>query len=104
MDELGRWAKYVDRVIGDTGQAEAAKMAGVDQSCISRWRSGKLQRAPDARAVVAFARAFGRPAVEALAAAGYITAAEARAVETDNVAALMRQLLDVLEQHDDQKL
>jgi len=77
-----KWSQYVTALTEDGLQKDAADAAGIDQSSISRWKSGKLKAAPDAHKVVAFARALGRPPVEALAAASYITDSEAHDVIT----------------------
>lgn len=47
----------------------------MDASAVSRWRN-KPEDRPRAETVVAFARAYSRPAVEALVAAGYLTEAD----------------------------
>lgn len=71
------WAEYVRRVTADLTQIKAAELAGVNASVISRWVRGDTE-APRAESVVAFARALRRPPVEALVAAGYLAASEAK--------------------------
>lgn len=68
------WSAYVRRVIGDDRQADAAARTGVDQTTISRWLNprpgavGSLRIHP----VVAFARGYEQPVLEALLAAGLL--------------------------------
>ena len=72
------WTSYVRRVASGLGQLEIAAKTGLAQTNIGRWlRSEPV--IPKAESVVAFARAFNEPPIEALVAAGYITAEEAGA-------------------------
>lgn len=72
------WWTYFKGVAGtETGRA-IAEAAGVSEPQVSRWKSGKNR--PDADSLVRFARAYHRSPVEALVAAGYINATEAKAV------------------------
>jgi transcriptional regulator with XRE-family HTH domain len=73
------WWRYVMTVTGDAAQKEIAAATGIDQSSISRWQRGT--NTPRAEAVVALARAYGRSPVEALVAAGYLSATELGVVE-----------------------
>lgn len=70
------WAEYVRRVTAHITQAKAAELAGVNPAAIGRWIRGDTD-APRAESVVSFARALGRPPVEALVAAGYLQVGEA---------------------------
>lgn len=74
------WWSYVQRVTGDAQQKEIAEHSGVDQSTVSRWKNtgvaGKPERVRD------FARAYGRPVLEAYIAAGFLTPEEAKARPT----------------------
>lgn len=70
------WWTYVQRVAPNAPQAEIAAAAGVTASTVSRWGSGK--QGVDAKAVITFARGYGRPVLEALVAAGLLTPAEAK--------------------------
>lgn len=71
------WSAYVRRIAAGLTQAQIAKKTGgVSTSNIGRWLRGELGQ-PDADNVISFARAFGRPPAEALAAAGYLRPDEA---------------------------
>lgn len=92
------WAEYVRRVTRSMSQTEIADKAGVAQTAVGRWLRGDTG-APRAESVVAFARAIGRPPVEALIAAGYLEPGDA--TETASVQASIRdvstdELLDEL--------
>lgn len=65
------WAEYVRRVTRSMTQTQIAEKTGVAQTAIGRWLRGETG-APRAESVVAFARAVGKPPVEALIAAGYL--------------------------------
>ena len=60
-------------------QKDVAAATGIDQSSISRWQRGT--NTPRAEAVVALARAYRRSPVEALVAAGYLSAGDRGVVE-----------------------
>lgn len=70
------WREYVKDVIGLERQADVATKTGVDQATISRWLrgAGAGSRPPSMSltAVRAFARAYRRPVVGALLAAGLL--------------------------------
>lgn len=70
------WAQYVRRATAGTTQVQLALVTGVAQTAIGRWLRGDTA-APCAESVVAFARAIGKPPVEALVAAGYLLPSEA---------------------------
>lgn len=72
------WWDYVLRISGDVPQKEIAAATGIEQSSISRWKVDQTR--PKAEAVVAFARGYRRPPVEALVAAGYVSADEVSGV------------------------
>jgi transcriptional regulator with XRE-family HTH domain len=72
------WAEYVRRTTASMTQTEVAELTGVAQTVIGRWLRGEIE-APRAESVVSFARALGHEPVEALVAAGYLTADEAAA-------------------------
>ena len=69
------WGDYVRRVTADRTQKDVSAVTGMDQTMISRWSLNR--NVPRAENAVAFARALGESPVEALIAAGYLTAAEA---------------------------
>lgn len=69
------WDEYVRAVSEpDSGRAVAARI-GQSESTISRWKNGTV--VPEPRQAVQFARAYERNPLEALIAAGYLTAEEA---------------------------
>ncbi|MDF3280442.1 helix-turn-helix transcriptional regulator [Gordonia sp. N1V] len=74
------WWGYITRHAGERlTQKQIAEVSGVDQSTISRW---KREGANKPENIIKFARAFRRPPVEALIAAGYLTENEAADVVT----------------------
>lgn len=75
---MNAWTYYVQRLTKGLTQTETAAKTGIAQTNIGRWLRGE-PGAPKAESVVALARAFGEPPIEALLAAGYITAEEAGA-------------------------
>lgn len=75
---VDQWARYVRDVAGNLNQLEIAAKTGIAQSNVGRWLRGE-PGTPKADSVVALARAFDQPPVEALVAAGYITEEEAGA-------------------------
>lgn len=68
------WWSYVEGTLDGDSALEAGRKAGFDSSAFTRWKKGAR---PDVDFVVRFARAYERPVVEAIAAAGFITDAEA---------------------------
>ncbi len=75
MVQVLSWAEYVKRVTPGMTQTEVAELAGIDQTGVSRWLAGRS--VPRIETVIRFARHLGRSPIEAMVAAGYITAAEA---------------------------
>lgn len=75
-EEPSGWADYVLRHKGGDRQIDVAQKTGIKQSTISRWL-GAVPPQPSAPHVVAFARAYGVPPVQALVAAGVISPDEA---------------------------
>jgi len=65
------WWEYVQRISVGAPNKDIADKAGLDASAISRWKKHGEQ--PTAQSVVAFARGYNRPAIEAMIAAGYLT-------------------------------
>jgi transcriptional regulator with XRE-family HTH domain len=68
------WWAYVQRVAGPVQNTQIADRVGIDKSAITRWSRGNR---PEADFAVRFARGYGRPPAEALAAAGYMSTDEA---------------------------
>ncbi|WP_158685484.1 helix-turn-helix domain-containing protein [Microbacterium halophytorum] len=69
-----RWWAYVQQTVGDVTAKEAADRMGVDKSNFTRWKQGGK---PAVEFVLRFARSYGRPVIEALTEAEYITDSEA---------------------------
>jgi hypothetical protein len=67
------WWDFVQKAAGADDQATIARKVGVQQSMISRWRTS----VPRPENAAAFARAYGRPVLEAFIAAGFLTSEEA---------------------------
>jgi len=95
------WPDYVRRVAAGLTQAQiAAQTGGVSTSNVGRWLRAEPGQ-PEANNVIAFARAFRRDPVEALAAAGYL-----RPDESDPTARTplsqysYRELIDELQRRD----
>lgn len=74
------WADYVKRHAGDDVNRVVAGKTGVTEPTVSRWKNGA--QGVDATAAAAFARAYGRPVLEAFLAAGFLTPEEANARPT----------------------
>jgi len=72
------WPSYVRRITAGLKQEQISEASGISQTTISAWLRG-APAIPKAESVIAFARAFGQPAVEALVAAGYLDAEDAAA-------------------------
>jgi len=73
------WTEYVTRVSRPLTQQQIAQKCGVAQTNVGRWLRGD-PGVPRVESVIAFARAFGRPLLEAFIAAGFMTPADAAAV------------------------
>lgn len=67
------WRQYVRTIATGDTNVEISRKTGIGQSTISRWGTPRIQDA------VAFARGYNQPVLEALIAAGFITAADAHA-------------------------
>lgn len=76
MIRMSEWWDYVVRVSGTTVQKEMAERSGISETAFTRWK--KRRHTPEASHVITFARAHGRPPIEALVAAGYITEKDAK--------------------------
>jgi transcriptional regulator with XRE-family HTH domain len=69
-----RWWNYVSQVAGATATpSEIARKVGLTPSSVTRWQIST----PKPETAAAFARAYGRPVIEALIAAGVVSAEEA---------------------------
>ncbi|MBV7294903.1 helix-turn-helix transcriptional regulator [Corynebacterium sp. TAE3-ERU12] len=75
-----RWWKYLQTLMGEQTQLEAAHFIGISKSNITRWKDG-TRAAPDF--VVKVARAYHANVLEALVEAEFITAEEAALKEID---------------------
>ena len=76
MRIVENWPAYVRRVSKALKQEQISEVTGISQTTVSSWLRG-APAMPKAEMVIVFARAFHQPPVEALAAAGYLDAAEA---------------------------
>lgn len=70
------WSSYVRRVTGSLTHKQIAAQTGISEPTIGRWLRGD-NPIPGIELIVEFTRGFSESPVEALVAAGYITAAEA---------------------------
>lgn len=68
------WWRYVQIHSGGAPNAHIAKLVGITASSVGRWGKGS---GPDPAQAAAFARAYGRPVLEAFLAADYLTPEEA---------------------------
>ncbi|VEW13511.1 Uncharacterised protein [Brevibacterium casei] len=82
------WNDYVARVAEGETQATIAAKLGVSGPTVSRWK----KFGPRPENVSTFARAYGRPVLEAFVAAGYLTPEEAG--ETPTAAPSLASLTD----------
>ena len=71
--EAMTWWEYVSKTAPTDTNDAIARAAGVTAPTVSRWRTFT----PRPEAVSAFARAYGRPVLEAFIAAGFLTPEEA---------------------------
>lgn len=72
---MARWWSYVLGIISPDSPATAAHKAGVNPTTFTRWKQGTV---PDAKHVVALAKAYGESPLEALVAAGVLTGDDVR--------------------------
>ena len=73
---------YLGRISAGSKAREIARATGIGESTISRWKGG-LQPTP--HAAVTVARAFKRPGIEALVAAGHLDLTDLDATVTVNL-------------------
>ena len=69
-----RWWQYVQAVTGEANSSEIAKRMSIDPSHLTRWKGGQ---APTFPFVTKFARAYGRPVLEAFVAAEFLSEEDA---------------------------
>lgn len=69
------WITYTATVSDGATLSTIARKIGISHSTVSRWSNTD----PKPKDVVAFARAYGRPVLEAFVAAGFITESDAQA-------------------------
>ena len=74
------WWQYVEHIALDETQERIARRIDVSTPTVSRWKTSS----PKPETAAAFARAYGRPVVEAFIAAGFLTADDAKAQVTIN--------------------
>lgn len=74
------WWEYVEHLMPSARQQDVAAAAGVTAPTVSRW--SRREQGVDPRAAAAFARANGRPVLEAFVAAGFLTSEEANETPT----------------------
>jgi len=70
MSKRVDWPLYLRTITEDAAGARIAERAGIPESTISRWLSGKVEPRP--RQVVEVARAYNVHPLQALVAAGYL--------------------------------
>lgn len=68
------WGTYLRAITDGSSGAEIARKLGVSDSKVSYWKRG--ERPPTISEAIAVSRAFGRPPLEGLVAAGYLAADE----------------------------
>lgn len=69
------WWSYIEQHARGDSKATIAVAAGVSAPTVSRWSTG--QQGVDPQNAARFARSYGRPVLEALVAAGFLTSQEA---------------------------
>ncbi|MBY4212839.1 hypothetical protein HQO42_14710 [Rhodococcus fascians] len=74
MNDRGLATNWLDQVIGNDSNRAAADKAGIEQSSLLNRRKRGSITAED---VIAIARAYGHPVVEALVTTGFLTSDEA---------------------------
>lgn len=68
------WPEYLRRIAGAATQSQIAEQIGIGRLSVNNWLHGKTR--PKAETVIAVARVYGRPPVEALLAAQYLEPTE----------------------------
>jgi hypothetical protein len=70
------WWEYVKRTAGTESPKALNEKTGIDGPTFSKWKRGQV---PGVTFVSTFAKAYGRPVLEAFVAAEFLTADEAKA-------------------------
>lgn len=77
--DMTDWATYVARTAGrGERQVDIARRTTIDQTTVSRWVRAEPHAPVSPVNVTRFARAYGRPVLEAFVHAGLIDAADAK--------------------------
>ncbi|MFB9681300.1 helix-turn-helix domain-containing protein [Streptosporangium vulgare] len=93
---MNDWWDYVQRITGSATQQAIADKTGIGQSSIARWR----EKSPRPDSAATFARAYGRPPIEAFKYAGFLSEEEAKItqapvnlaeIDTDDLIAEVRR-------------
>lgn len=92
VEQTETWTTYLASIRGDDLDKDVAQKAGVSASTLSRWLSG-LQF-PSPQQVIALARSYRESPLDALVAAGHLTASELSAYGTPRSLAI-RDFSDV---------
>ncbi|GGK62107.1 hypothetical protein Sme01_04050 [Sphaerisporangium melleum] len=96
-----RWWEYVTTVSGGATQTAIADRVGISQASVARWRTTQ----PKSENIAGFARAYGRPVLEAFVAAGFLdeedfqvteVAPDIESMPNDELAALLHRIGDEL--------
>jgi len=96
-----KWWAYVQDVSGQASQTEIAKRLGMSQPGVNRWE----EIVPKTESVIAFARAYNRPILEAFLAAEYVSdedvlmtevQADVSGMDTDALVQLIHRATDEL--------
>lgn len=75
MTRVEAWWDYVTQISGTDVHRLLADDTGFHPTTFTRWKQGTSR--PDPAQVIAFARTYDRPPVEALVAAGYLQQGDA---------------------------
>jgi transcriptional regulator with XRE-family HTH domain len=70
------WIAYVEALMGDDNQTQAAARTGIAQTTIGRWLNG-VKAPTEAAKVAAFAQGYEHEVLEAFVAAGMLTEEQA---------------------------
>lgn len=87
------WLRWLNSIIGTDTLTDAARLAGLDKSTVSRWRTG---RTPSPEGIVQLARVYNADPLEGLVAIGLLTPEEARTSPTTTADVLARATPEAL--------